>query len=249
MNNRREIHIREDAAEVATDAARLFSELCFDAIARDGSFSVALSGGATPEALFNLLAGPPYADKIPWDKVHLFWGDERCVSPDHPESNYKMAFQSLVSKLNIPRENVHRMQGEAEPQAAAAAYEDELLLHLAISGKPGLDLVFLGLGSDGHTLSLFPGSPLLAHGDGGRLVAAGFVEAVRAYRISLTLTAVNNSDTAVFLVTGQPKAEILKKALEAGVGRRKYPATLIRPRGRLVWLVDKAAARLLSGVA
>lgn len=247
MNKPREIHIREDAAEVAAGGAMLFSGLCFDAIARDGSFSVALSGGATPEALFNLLAGPPYADKIPWDKVHLFWGDERCVPPDHPESNYNMAFRALVSKLNIPPENVHRMRGEAEPQAAATAYEDELLLHLAISGKPGLDLIFLGLGSDGHTLSLFPGSPLLAQG--GRLVAAGFVEAVRAYRISLTLTAVNNSDTAVFLVTGQPKAEILKKALEAGEGRRKYPATLIRPRGRLVWLVDRAAARLLSGVA
>jgi len=243
MNGRKEVYIREDAEEVAAGAAKLFSDLCFEAVGRDGSFAVALSGGATPELLFSLLAERTYADKIPWEKVHLFWGDERCVPPDHPESNYNMAYRTLVSKLRIPQGNIHRMAGETEPQAAATAYEDELLLHLAISGKPGLDLVFLGLGSDGHTLSLFPGSSLL--NQGGRLVAAGYVEAVRAYRMSLTITAVNNANTAVFLVTGQPKAEILKKALEAGEGRRRYPATLIRPQHRLIWLVDKAAARLL----
>lgn len=244
MRPREEIQIQQDAAEVAAAAAALFLELSLGCIKKSGSFSVALSGGTTPELLFKLLAAEPFKKSIQWEKVHLFWGDERCVPPDHRDSNYGLAFRSLISKIKIPTENIHRMTGEDEPQATASAYEEGLRRYYAASGKAGLDLVFLGLGNDGHTLSLFPGSSLLNQDD--RLVAAGYAESVQAWRLSLTLSAVNNSTDAVFLVTGQTKAGILKEMLDGGDKRRGYPAGLIRPKGRLLWFIDRAAASMLD---
>lgn len=244
MDPQEEIHIRQDALNVARSAASLFSELSIKQINESGSFSVALSGGMTPELLFNLLAAEPFVNTIQWRRIHFFWGDERCVPPNHPDSNYNLAFRTLISKLDIPSENVHRMAGEDEPQAAAEAYEKGLRGYYAASGKFGLDLVFLGLGGDGHTLSLFPGSSLLAHDN--RLVKAGYVQSINAWRLSLTLSAVNNATDCVFLVTGHSKAGILKEVLEGGERRLKYPAGLIRPKSRLIWFVDKASASLLN---
>ena len=244
MKTCQDIQIRQDAHNVATAAATLFSELSSVCIKKSGSFSVALSGGSTPELLFKLLSAAPFREAIEWQKVHLFWGDERCVPPDNKDSNFNLAFRSLISKIEIPPENIHRMAGESEPQTAAAAYEDDLRRYCAVSGKAGLDLVFLGLGGDGHALSLFPDSPLLAQTT--RLVASGYVESVHAWRLSLTLSAVNNSADAVFLVVGEAKARILKEVIEGGKARLKYPAALIRPRHRLIWLVDKASASLLD---
>lgn len=244
MKIREDIQICEDALDVAASAAALFSKLSLTRIKESGSFSVALSGGTTPELLFKLLAAEPFNKSIQWQKIHIFWGDERCVPPDHRDSNYGLAFRALISKIKIPPENIHRMAGEDEPQAAAVAYEKELRRYCAASGKSGLDLVFLGLGNDGHTLSIFPGSSLLTQGD--RLVKADYAESVHAWRLSLTLSAVNNATDAVFLVTGQTKAGILKEVLEGGEEALKYPAALIRPKHRLIWLVDRAAASLLT---
>lgn len=245
MNKLKNIYVRDSASQVARGAARFFFELCFQSIRHDGHFAVALPGGKTPEPFFNVLSSDEFMNTIPWKSVHLFWGDERCVPPGHPDSNYNAAASAFISKTGIPADNVHRMRGEDQPHAAAAAYEAELRRFFKGFKKTCLDLVFLGLGEDGHTLSLFPGSQSLNENE--RLVAAEYVEAVKSDRMTMTLPVVNNASNAIFLVTGKKKAGILKAVLEGGNESRHYPASLIRPtHGRLIWIVDKAAASLLK---
>jgi 6-phosphogluconolactonase len=224
-------------------AAQEFERAAEFAILDHGRFTVALSGGNTPRALHALLAAD-YKDKIPWNKTHIFFGDERSVPPDHRESNFRMANEALLSKISIPPENVHRIRAELGAEAAAKDYEGQLLQSFSSSGnsRPRFDLVLLGLGDDGHTASLFPGSTALS--EKSRLVVANWVEKFNTFRITLTYPILNHAVLIIFLVSGAGKAQILSEVLHAR--EKKYPAQCIQPEnGRLLWLVDRDAARLL----
>ena len=239
-----ELKVFESPEEVARAAAQHFVDQCRESVARSNGFAVALSGGSTPKLLYQLLADPrePFRDQIAWKKTFFFFTDERNVPPDHPESNYRMAYEAMFS--HAPKTQVCRISGEKPAAEAAEEYEDVLAEVFGIE-VPDLDLVFLGLGEDGHTASLFPHSPALKETE--RWVAAPWVEKLNAYRITLTLPVLNNARSVVFLVTGASKAEILREVIE---GERKpdvYPAQAISPtNGAVSWFIDKAAARLCS---
>jgi len=212
------------------------------AVRERGRFSVALSGGNTPRTVYSLLANEH--KQLPWDRIHIFFGDERHVPPDDPESNFRMASESLLSKVPIPQNNVHRIRAELDAEAAAMQYEQELreFFHLMDHDWPRFDLIFLGLGDDGHTASLFPGSKALSN-ESSR-VAANWVEKFQTSRITLTFPVLNHAAEIVFLVSGAGKARILSEVLRPGV--RKFPAQNVQPEnGRLLWLVDQDAGSLL----
>lgn len=241
--NKRELIICRDAEELNRKAAERFVGLAQQAEQERGRFTVALSGGSTPRRLYALLATPEYRERIPWPRVHLFWGDERCVPPDHPESNYRMIQESLLSKIAIPERNVHRMAGEKEPQIAAAEYEAELksFFQLCDGGLPRFDLILLGLGEDGHTASLFPGSEALK--DTKHLVAAVYVGKLKSHRLTLTLPVLNQAAQIMFLVAGASKAAILKEVLNGDPISSSWPAAKVRPvSGQLTWMVTGDAA-------
>lgn len=242
MAERRIISCR-DGADLSERAAEEFVRLARQAIQLAGRFTVALSGGSTPKALYTLLAAPGFAQRISWNRAHLFWGDERCVPPDHPESNYRMVEETLISKIQIPRENVHRMAGEKTPQIAALECDAELkrFFELADGALPFFDLILLGLGEDGHTASLFPGSAAL--NDQEHLVAAVYVDKMNTYRLMLTLLVLNAGKEVVFLVAGANKAAIVKELLGGQASEMNYPAARIQPReGRLTWMITADAA-------
>lgn len=237
-------------AALAEQAADRFVEAAAKALSELGTFRVALSGGATPEALYARLAAEPFRSHVDWERVHVFWGDERCVSPDHPDSNYRLAQELLLSRVPIRPENVFRMRGEAaDPDLAAAEYAGELQTAFGLKRgeRPRFDLILLGMGADGHTASLFPHSPALR--EVTRLAVAVYVEALRGYRITLTLPVLNNAAAVLFLVRGADKAERLRVVLR-GKPSHAAPASLVRPeRGTLHWIVDRAAGTGLAGSA
>ena len=239
-----EIHVSPDPAALAREAAGRFVALAGAAVAGRGRFVVALSGGSTPKALLGLLAGTPYRDEIDWGRVHVAWGDERCVPPDDEQSNYRMAREALLERVPISPGQIHRMPAELpDPRAAADAYEATLRRFFALSpgGWPRFDLIHLGMGTEGHTASLFPGSPVL--GERERLVAAPFVEQLGAHRITLTPPAINAAREVQFLVAGAEKAAIVRRVLREPRDPSELPAQVVAPtEGRLVWLLDAAAA-------
>ena len=222
------IQIFANAQELARAAAEYFVARSAEAVAQKGLFTVALSGGSTPKLLYEQLVD----EQVPWSKTHFFWSDERHVPPDHPDSNYRLAREALLSRVPVTESNVHRMHGE-NPDAAEAAneYEQTLL---------PLDLILLGLGTDGHTASMFPGSEVLH--ETKRLVAAPWVEKLNTYRITMTLPLLNSGASVVFLVSGAEKAEIVKEVIE---GPKKYPAQFVQP-AQLLWMLDKDAASFLA---
>lgn len=228
------ITVFEDAASLAASAADWFAELASAAIARDGRFAVVLSGGSTPRAMHQSLAAR-YHDQIDWSKVYVYWGDERTVPPDHPESNYGMARETLLSRVPIPPDNIFRMAGERDPQAAAEAYAEIL------GATPAFHLVYLGMGDDGHTLSLFPYTTALQ--ETSHLVVANYVEKLSTWRITLTAPAVNKfAENIAFLVAGATKAEALRHVLAPERQLDQYPSQRIAPEhGTLRWFVDRAA--------
>jgi 6-phosphogluconolactonase len=230
--------VYESKEQLAEAAARLFVERAQRAIDGSGRFAVALAGGSTPQRAYELLADT-HRDDVDWDGVHVFFGDERGVPPDHEDSNYRMADRTLLSR--VPVGSVHRMRGELPPPEAAADYEREL--RGFFGGPPVFDLVLLGIGEDGHTASLFPRTPALDVTD--RLAAANPVEKLGTTRITLTAPAINAAREVAFLVAGEGKAEPLKEILEGDADPRNYPAKLIRPTEDPTWMVDRAAARLL----
>ena len=242
-----QMHLREDGPAVARAAASEFRRRGEAAVVERGRFAVALSGGETPRLLFRELAANP-AGGPSWEKIHLFWGDERTVPPDHRDSNFRMVRDELLSRVAIPETNVHRMGGEnPEPEAAAAGYEAEIrrFFGLRAGRLPRFDLIFLGMGSDGHTASLFPGSA--AVGERARLAVAPWVERLGTHRITLTLPVFNAAACVIFLVVGDEKAEVLRRVLEGPADPLELPCQAIAPMdGDLVWLVDLGAARLLS---
>jgi 6-phosphogluconolactonase len=239
-----ELRVREDPDSLAAGAAEEVAARAREAVARRGRFAIALSGGSTPGLLYERLAR---RRALPWSRVHVFWGDERVVPPGHPDSNFGAAERTLLSRVPLPRANVHRVPTETHgPAVAARVYEDELRSFFATPprGFPRFDLVLLGLGADGHTASLFPGNEALREEE--RLVLAPLVPSLGGYRITLTLPVINNARSVVFLVSGEGKAGILARVLE-GSGGEELPARLVRPHdGELLWLVDRAAA---SGLA
>jgi len=214
------------------------------AVALRGRFTLALSGGHTPQALHALLAAPeePFRGRIDWAATEVFFGDERCVGPDHPESNYGAARASLLARVPLPAANVHRLRGEDDPPAAAAAYEADLRRVVpAERGLPRLDLVLLGLGSDGHTASLFPGTAALE--EETRLVVANEVPQVGGFRLTFTLPLIGAARAVAFLVAGEEKAAAVADVLE---GRDAPPAARVRlADGDLAWFLDEAAASRL----
>lgn len=239
-----ELKVFENPAEVARAAAEYFVSL--------QPKTVALSGGSTPRVLYELLADPaePFREQIAWNETHFFFTDERHVPPDHPDSNYRMVNEALFSRVPLPKQNVHRILGE-KSRAEEAAEEYELDLRRSFGEAiPAFDLIFLGLGEEGHTASIFPYSPALNETE--RLVVAPFVEKLNAYRITMTLPVLNGGRSVVFLVTGASKAEIVGEIINADNKANKtdierYPAQAILPTsGAVSWFVDKAAARLCS---
>jgi 6-phosphogluconolactonase len=238
-----EIVIVPDADALAREAAERFASLAREAVDSRERFTAVLSGGSTPGGLFRLLAEEPYRTLIPWAKVHLFWADERCVPHDDPGSNYHLAHETLVKHVSVPPENVHRVQGELEPEIAAQLYE--LALQDFFCGpRPRFDLVLLGMGEDGHTASLFPGSPLLAETERLAAPVQASYQDRPAQRVTLTLPALNSARQILFLVAGSAKAQIVQAVMEGPVGR--FPAQRVQPTaGQLTWLLDAEAASLL----
>jgi 6-phosphogluconolactonase len=238
------IRVFPDPAALADSAARQIVERCQAAIDARGSFSIALSGGSTPRDLHRRLASPPLARQVDWAHVHVWFGDERCVPPDDPQSNYRMADETLLSKVPIPSEQVHRMRGEQAPEQAAANYARELREFFK-DEPPRLDVILLGMGDNGHTASLFPG--LKAVHEQQRWAMAEYVAEVGMWRITLTPVVLNLGREVVFLVAGSGKASMLRQVLEGSFNPDEHPAQIVRPNpGDVLWLVDAAAAADLS---
>lgn len=233
------IEVFSNSQELARGAAERFVALSSAAVTEKGFFTVALSGGSTPKSLYQLLAdrGAEFYGQVPWARIHFFWSDERHVPPDHPDSNYRMAHEVMLSRVPVPESNVHRVRSENPNAQEAAGEYEQTLLQLTKQTLPQLDLILLGLGTDGHTASVFPGSDVL--NETTRLVAAPWVAKFNAYRITMTLPLLNNGASVVFLVSGAEKAEIVKEVIE---GPKRYPAQEIRPtHGQLLWMLDKNA--------
>lgn len=239
------IQIVADAEVLALEAAERIISAAREAVAARGRFSLVLSGGSTPQGLYQRLAAKPFAQQIDWPKAHVFWGDERCVMPDHPDSNYRAAQEVLLRHVPIPPEQVHRMAGEDDPAQAALDYEETLRAYFG-SEPPYFDLILMGMGSDGHTLSLFPHSAALdARPD--RWVVENLIPSKRTWRITMTADLVNAGRSVIFLVSGMDKAERLQQVVHGSFRPAELPAQLIRPtNGNLTWLVDQAAASALN---
>src|SRR4051812_36860761 len=234
-----EIKVFPDAQAIAEDAARRIAEAAEASIKLRDRFSLALSGGSTPKLLHQVLAAK-YRDAIDWLKVEIFFGDERCVPPDHPESNYRMVAETLLSKVPIPGANVYRMRGEADPNEAAKEYG---LMLKEKFGDGGLDLIYLGMGGDGHTASLFPNTAAL-HETKHRCVA-NHVPQLNTWRITLTAPFINRAQQVIVMVTGADKAKRLSEVLEGPRDPERLPIQLIQPASeKISWLIDVGAAAM-----
>ena len=233
-----EIKVVPDATALAAEGAQRWLKLSGEAIADRGRFSVALSGGHTPGAMFKLLAQEPYRSQVAWEKVEIFFGDERCVPPDSSDSNYRMASESLLRKVPVPGDNVYRIRGEIDPNAAAIEYGQMLKDKF---GDGGLDLIYLGMGPDGHTASLVPGTEAL--GETKHRCVPNFVPKLNAWRVTMSAPFINRARNVIFLVAGADKAEPVAEILEGPPDPPRLPSQLIGPsEGQLTWILDAGAA-------
>lgn len=239
----RVVTVADDLDDLSRRAARFFAESAREAIDKQGRFTVALSGGSTPRRTFALFAEEPFRS-IPWNAIHIFWGDERLVPLTQPDNHFRMSTDIFLSKISIPSENVHRVMVESEtPAAAADDYENQLKAFFGLDpGElPRFDLIILGMGADGHMASLFPGTPGL--GERQRLVTSHFVPKVNTNRLTLTLPVLEHARQIMFLVSGTNKAETLRQVLGSTEPDATLPATLLRPKdGKVLWMVDQDAA-------
>lgn len=241
--------VEPDSAALARRAAQYFVDKVNEAVARRGRARIAISGGSTPKAAFALMADPqqPWREQMPWDRLELYWVDERSVPPDHPDSNYRMTREALLDHVPIPAGQVHRMEGELEPDAAAARYESQLRNAFRLEGAetPRFDLVQLGMGPDGHTASLFPHTAAIH--EMGRLVVANHVpQQKESWRVTLTWPVINQGASVFFLIGGAEKAERLKEVFTGPRDPERLPSQLIQPAsGILTLILDKDAAALL----
>ncbi len=231
--------------DLSRKAAEIFIETSRICISSKRKFTVAVSGGSTPGRLYALLSSDLYRDKIDWSHTYFFWVDERCVPKEHEDSNYRLVFETLLSKLPIPDDNIHRIKSEKKPEKAAKAYEEDLKNFFGKSILPVFDLTLLGIGQDGHTASLFPNSKALME---TKLAVPVFIEKSQKQRITLTLPVLNNSFHIVMLASGSSKADILYEILcKKEDTRTKYPAGLVRPvKGTILWLLDEEAAKKIK---
>jgi 6-phosphogluconolactonase len=237
--------LAQDEASFYTKAAALFLETVAGADPKNLR-TVALSGGSTPKKLFAKLAEPYYRERVSWNHLHFFWVDERCVPPDHDDSNFKSARDLLLSKVHVPEVNIHRMAGEMESaQQAAKAYEQMLQAHFRYERPfPKFDFMLLGVGDDGHTASLFPGTDALEEKE--KWVVGHFVPKANANRITLTFPVINNARRILFLVGGESKASIVKEIYREESSGHRFPAERVKAEwGELIWLLDPAAASKL----
>jgi 6-phosphogluconolactonase len=245
----RDVRILTNLEAIAKRAAQEFVQAATSTVAERGSFHVALSGGSTPKALYSLLANnPALRAQLPWDKMYLYFGDERSVRPDHPDSNFRMAAETMLSRVPLKPEQVCRIKGECkDTEKAAQEYEQALRASFKIGeGQfPRFDLVLLGMGDEGHTASLFPGTKALH--ETKRLVVRNWVGKLYTNRITLTAPVINNAARVIFMITGADKALALKGVLEGPNEPDQLPAQMIQPsRGQLLWLVDTIAGGMLS---
>ena len=242
------IEVWRDLNEASARAAELFTQIALRSTETRSRFSVALSGGSTPRALYELLADEAWQKPLSrvWPLANVFWTDERCVPPTDAQSNYRMALEALLAHVPVPEAQIYRMRGEDEPERAAKSYASVLETVLG-KNAPRFDLILLGMGADAHTASIFPHSPLLKMAADSPSVAAPFVEKLNAFRLTMTLRVLNRAANTVFLVTGLDKAEPLRRVFASVERDEELPARWVRPTsGELVWLVDEDAARLLS---
>ncbi|MBI5747322.1 MAG: 6-phosphogluconolactonase [Nitrospirae bacterium] len=241
-----EIVVAHDLEDLCERAAVRVAQYITNRVQASGRAAIALSGGTTPRRLYERLATGKYGQAIPWGHVYLFWGDERCVPPDHPDSNYKMAYDTLISKIPIPKENVYRMPAERSDHVEAALeYEKRMRMFFGLSGDgwPRFDFVLLGIGADGHTASLFPGSSALA--EKKQWVAATYIEKLKVYRLTLTPEVFNCSAQVIFMAAGKEKAPVMKDLFMVERRSNRYPFQEIRPHeGELIFFLDQAACSL-----
>lgn len=240
--------VSQTPAEVAQAAAHLFASAAASAVEKRGQARIAISGGTTPKAMFALLADPtqPFVKQVPWQKLNLYWVDERCVPPTHPDSNYRMTNEALLSKVPLPEDRVHRMEGELDPSVAAARYESVIRNSFRLEGAetPTFDLILLGMGDDGHTASLFPHTEAL--NDLTDIVTANHVPQKDTWRITLTWPVINQGREVAFLIEGAAKAQVLHDVFLGIYQPDQYPSQIIRPAsGKLTLLLDAAAASKL----
>lgn len=241
-----ELRVYADAEQLARAAAELFVKVASESMNTRGRFRVALSGGSTPRRVYELLATTAFTGRVDWDHVDVFWGDERYVPADDRDSNYRMTAESLLRHVPVPSANIHRVPTDIDsPSAAAAAYEDDIreAFHDSVS-VPQFDLIYLGLGTNGHTASLFPHSAAL--NEASRLVLGDFVAEVNKWRITMSAPLLNRGRMVAFLVEGQQKAQVLREVLLGPRDPERLPAQLIAPEGKVLWLVDEAAAVMVS---
>jgi 6-phosphogluconolactonase len=245
----RTVELLANGMEIARRAAADVVHIAGDAVAAHGAFTIALSGGSTPKVLYALLAEhPSLRNSLPWDKMKVFFGDERHVGPGHADSNFQMAADAMLSKVPLHPDQVHRIKGEYPDMAQAAAEYEEVIRRefgLQAGAFPRFDLILLGMGSEGHTLSLFPGTKAL--NETQRIVTSNWVGKLCADRVTLTAPAANNAANVIFMITGADKACALKSVLEGPLEPEQLPAQMIQPaNGNVSWLVDQAAGSLLS---
>jgi 6-phosphogluconolactonase len=237
------IHIADSSEALTLDAAETFVRVTTTAVEDRGRCAVALAGGGTPQALYRALAhSPALRARVPWHGIEFFWGDERVVPPDHADSNYRMAYDTMLSAVPVTRQQIHRVGTElGDPAAAAREYEDDIRRSFDADVQvPRFDLILLGLGKDGHVASLFPGTTALR--ESGRLCVENWVPNLSAYRITMTFPLLNQARAVVFVVSGPEKASIVRQVLRRTSSTSDLPAQLVRPSGDIVWMLDRDAA-------
>jgi 6-phosphogluconolactonase len=243
----RRIHISATADDLSLDAAHEFVRVTADAVKVRGRCFVALAGGSTPRGLYRALANTqPIRAQVPWSRIEFFWSDERHVPPDDPESNYRMASEAMLAAAPVTPTQIHRVRAE-NPDAVIVGrqYEEEILTDVAHDGgMPRFDLMLLGLGTDGHTASLFPGTTALAERQ--RLCVDTWVERLKTHRITMTLPIINAARAVMFVVSGADKASIARDVLQPDSTAADRPAQLVQPHGELLWMLDHEAARMLA---
>lgn len=238
------IKIFETPEELSRAAAEIFVKSAKESIGSKGRFLVSLSGGSTPKRVFEILAEDRYSARIDWANIHFFWGDERCVPLNHPDSNAGMTFKALFNKITIPDNNIHVIKGDMPPREAAIEYNG-ILNSFFVNQNETFDLVFLGMGTDGHTASLFPYTPVLEEKTSS--VKEVYLEELGKFRVTITKDVINKSGKVVFLVSGENKAEVLNEVMYGEHNFKKYPSQLIKPlTGELIWFIDESAAKVIK---
>jgi len=238
------IHAYPNKEKLVAATTGRIADCIEQAIQQNGLCNMALSGGNTPGGIFSLLASIPYRDRLDWSRLHFFWGDERMVLPEHQDSNFRLVQETLLEHIKIPHENVHRMRGEIAPEEAAAEYAEMLHDHFKES-PPCFDLMLLGLGEDGHTASLFPGTDAVEECE--KHVVAVFVPKLDAWRVTLTLPVLNAARNILFLVSGKSKSEMVQRIMSNKQPDKEIPATMVNPQnGEIHWMLDSEAMVLIN---